>query len=148
MNLIDEVLPMQAPPLAEPAGSPRAELQRGLAIAQQVKDSITIVLMLSTGLLLFGICFGIAIPGLVFYAKRWKQVRRAGSQASGGGLWLLTLLHELLWTVVFYSGHPQHDEMTVGHLEVGYALGALISLAGLLNSGWLLGAKARVDGND
>jgi hypothetical protein len=135
MNTLDEGMPMPAVRLPAPV-LPRSELQRGLAIAQQVKDTITIGLMLSTGMLIFGILFGVAIPGLVLYCLRWQQTRRYGRNARGGWLWLLTLLHELVCAVGFYSNHPHHDEMTAFHFEAGYALGAGISLLALLNSGW------------
>ena len=135
MNPIDEIVTSYAEPLAEPFETKSQELQRGLAIMQQIKDSITIVMMLSTGMLLFGILFLIGIPGLVLYLRRWRLVPH-GTASAGGWLWGLTLVHEFICAASFYASHPGHDEIVDHHYELGYALGVLFSVVALLNIGW------------
>ena len=109
----------------------RSRFQRAIALAQQVKDSITILLLLTNGMLFFGVFFGFAIPGLILYAVRWGLVRRT----SGRGIWLwaLSLVHELFCAMLFNSDHPLHAD-TDGHFEYGYLLGGLICFLGLLDS--------------
>lgn len=141
MNSIEEIPATEAAPPELAIAEADTELQRWLAIAQQVKDSITIVLMLSTGMLIFGVLFGIAIPGLVLYCLRWKLVPESANQGRSGVLWLLTLVHELVCAMGFYSIGPHEDDFIVGHLDIGYGLGAMVSLFALLNSGWLTGGK-------
>lgn len=136
MNPIEEVSEQEIAPAELATAEVDTELQRWLAIAQQVKDSVIIFLMLTTGMLIFGVLFGIAIPGLVLYFQRWKLVPEGASQERGGWLWLLTLVHELIWTVIFGVNQQSNDSFIIGHLEIGYGLGALISLFALLNSGW------------
>lgn len=136
MHPIEEFPSQEIAPPAPAAAEADNQLQRWLAIAQQVKDSITIVLMLSTGMLIFGVLFGIAIPGLVLYCLRWKLVPERASQERGGWLWLFTLVHELICAAGFLSLGPHEDDFIIGHLEIGYGLGALVSLFALLNSDW------------
>lgn len=112
MELINKTqLPQGALPVAAALPS---RLQRGLAVAQQVKDSLTIGL-------LFGVLFGIAIPGLVLYGLRWKLVRRASPSAFG--LWALSLAHELGWIVIFGTAGP--NEYDLDWCVGGYALGVV-----------------------
>jgi hypothetical protein len=131
-------------PLVVPVELPHQQLRRGLAIVQQVKDSITIVMMLSTGMLVFGILFGVAIPGLVLYALRWKLVPR-GTNRVGGWLWVLTLVHEFVWAAIFCSAHPQHDALMPEHYEVGYLVGVAISLLALVAGAWPTTSNAATD---
>jgi hypothetical protein len=56
-----------------------------------VKDSFPIG-VLSNGMLLFGVLFGVAIPELVHYELRWMLMRRASPSAFE--LWALSLAHE------------------------------------------------------
>lgn len=120
MELINKTqLPQGALPVAAALPS---RLQRGLAVAQQVKDSLTIGLLSSNGMLLFGVLFGIAIPGLVLYGLRWKLVRRASPSAFG--LWALSLAHELGWIVIFGTAGP--NEYDLDWCVGGYALGVVI----------------------
>lgn len=140
MNSIDEA----APAYSEPFETSKQQLRRGLAIAQQAKDSITIFVMLANGMLLFGILFLVAIPGLVLYALRWKLVPR-GANRVGGWLWLLTLVHEFAWAAIFCAAHPHHDEMMPEHYEVGYILGVAVSLLALLTGGWPATSKNAYD---
>ena len=119
----------------------RSTLQRGLALAQQVKDTINILLFLGNGYLIMGVIFGgFAIPGLVLYALRWSQLRAQGGRAASGWLWLLSLGHELLCAGMFADDHPHvrqgENDDPLGHFEPLYLLGAAICLAGLLNLAW------------
>ena len=142
MNLIDDASPASLTQLAEFQDTPQSQVQRRLAIAMQLKDSITIVLMLTNGMLLFGVLFLVAIPGLVLYGQRWKQVRNYGTLPSQWVHWAMSLAHELVWVIVFCLEHPHQEFMSSWHLEVGYALGALISLAALINTEGSSSAKS------
>ncbi|UOQ72182.1 hypothetical protein [Hymenobacter cellulosilyticus] len=106
---------------------------RWLAGAQQLKDTLTILGM--NILLLFGVLCGIAIPGLVLYFLRWKLVRGKGRRQSAATHWAITLVHELCCGLLFMSADMQNElhEWGAG-LAVGYLLGCLISLAGLIEN--------------
>jgi len=141
MHSIEEIPTRDIAPASPLPVEADATLQRWLAIAQQTKDTVTIILMLSTGMLIFGVLFGIAIPGLVLYCLRWKLVPEGANRDRTGWLWLLTLAHELVWATCFLNAGPQEDDLIIGHLDIGYGLGALVSLFGLLSSGWFISGK-------
>jgi hypothetical protein len=113
----------------------RSVLQRGLALAQQLKDTANILLFLGNGYLFFGILGGIAIPGLILYGLRWKLLRRTGDPTATMVLWALSLLHELFCLIAFYSDHPHNSggEMStpLEHWEPLYLLGVVICSGGL-----------------
>ncbi|GAB3834744.1 hypothetical protein [Hymenobacter jeollabukensis] len=112
--------PSQAvvPPLAS------AEPARVLALAQQVKDTVTIVCM---NLMLL---VPIAWPGLVLYGLRWRLTRR-GARPSRV-LWSLTLIHELLCFWLFADIKPDSDMAGMGLFAISYVLGTLLSIGALL----------------
>lgn len=114
----------------------RSILQRGLALAQQLKDTANILLFLGNGYLFFGILGGIAIPGLILYGLRWKLLRRTGDPTATMVLWALSLLHEVLCVTLFNTDHPHNSsgEMSspLEHWEPLYMLGVAICLAGLV----------------
>ncbi|MDO7876543.1 hypothetical protein Q5H93_17495 [Hymenobacter sp. ASUV-10] len=113
----------------------RSVLQRGLALAQQLKDTANILLFLGNGYLFFGILGGIGIPGLILYYLRWKLLRRTGDPTATMVLWALSLLHELLCLIMFYCDHPHSSggEMStpLEHWEPLYLLGVVICCGGL-----------------
>ncbi|UOQ52970.1 hypothetical protein [Hymenobacter cellulosivorans] len=116
--------------------APPADLSvtsRWLAGAQQTKDTLTIIGM--NVLLVFGLLCGIAIPGLVLYFLRWKLVRGKGRRQSALTHWGITLAHEFCCVLLFMSTDMQNElhEWGAG-LAVGYGIGCLISLAGLLET--------------
>ncbi|WP_207895880.1 hypothetical protein [Hymenobacter gummosus] len=114
--------PNTAQPVAPPLAS--AELARYLALAQQVKDTITIVCM---NLLLL---VPIAWPGLVLYGLRWRLTRRG--VRPGRWLWGLTLIHELLCLWLFAGIRPGSDLGGMEPFGLSYVLGTLLSVAALL----------------
>jgi hypothetical protein len=105
-----------------------------LARLQQLKDTITILGM--NVILLFGLLFlGLPIPGLVLYFLRWRLTRGRPRREFATRLWGFGLVHELLCAALFASTdmHAELHEMAE-YLSLGYALGAVISAAGLLTS--------------
>lgn len=105
-----------------------------LARAQQLKDTLTILSL--NVLLLFGLmAFGLPVPGLVLYGLRWRLARGRGSRSFAAVLWGLGLGHEVLCALLFSSAdmHSELHEMATW-LTWGYALGAVISAAGLLQT--------------
>ncbi|GGE95565.1 hypothetical protein [Hymenobacter cavernae] len=105
-------------------------LGRKLAVAQQIKDTLTILGM--NILLIFGIMFGVAIPGLVLYFLRWRLTRGKSSRTGALLLWGIGVLHEVLCAFLFASADLQselHDWAT--YLAWGYILGVIINLFGL-----------------
>jgi hypothetical protein len=141
MHPIEEIPTREIAPANQLPAETDTTLQRWLAIAQQMKDTVTIILMLSTGMLIFGVLFGIAVPGLVLYCLRWKLVPEGASQHRAGWLWLLTLAHELICAACFLNAGPQEDDLIINHLDIGYGLGVLVSLFGLLSSSWFTSGK-------
>lgn len=105
-------------------------LGRWLAAIQQTKDTVTIVLM--NILLLFGLMFGVAIPGLILYFLRWRLVREKGSRKGAATIWALSCLHELLCAILFLSSSNQSELGDTSLIGCGYVLGMLISAAGFL----------------
>ncbi|OUJ75451.1 hypothetical protein [Hymenobacter crusticola] len=111
----------------------RTSLGRQVATAQQIKDTLTILGM--NVLLVFGILFGIGIPGLILYGLRWKLTRGGATPTRAIVLWALTTVHEVLCVALFFSTDMQaelHEWAT--YLGWGYALGVLISLVGVVEA--------------
>ncbi|UOQ78232.1 hypothetical protein MUN84_06500 [Hymenobacter sp. 5516J-16] len=110
------------------------QLGHYLAILQQLKDTITMLLM--NFMLFFGILFyGIAVPGLVLYVLRWQLVRGKNNWQKAALLWGLGVVHELLCVVLFWSVGAEDDLFECGsYLAYGYMAGVGISLAGFLNA--------------
>ena len=107
-------------------------LGRGVAIAQQLKDTLIILGM--NFMLLFGILFyGIAVPGLVLYALRWRLVRGKSSPRRALAVWSFTFVHEVLCVLLFQSADMQSELMNGAAqlLSFGYLLGVGFSLVGL-----------------
>jgi hypothetical protein len=130
-----EITSRTAPTTSRPALPQNAStlLGRQLATAQQVKDTVTILGM--NVLLVFGILFGIGVPGLILYFLRWKLTRGEGTQTRAIVLWVLTTIHEVLCVALFFSADMQtelHEWAT--YLGWGYALGFLISLVGAVEA--------------
>ncbi|KAA9338376.1 hypothetical protein F0P96_05955 [Hymenobacter busanensis] len=101
---------------------------RWIATAQQVKDTLTIVAM---NLMLL---VPIAWPGLVLYFLRWRLTKRTAKRGTAITLWALTFVHELLCVWLFISS--KHDPDMAGMLpfEIGYIVGMMVSVAGLLEA--------------
>jgi Na+/proline symporter len=127
-------LPAYQPTLAPVIVSETSQMaSRVIASLMQLKDTANILLLLSNGTLLFGICMGFGVPGLVLYGLRWRQVRGRAKRGGIIGQTLLSLLHELFWANSFYKERDttepfEHHEILV----VLYGLGALLSAIHLL----------------
>jgi hypothetical protein len=106
---------------------------RVVAALMQVKDTAAILLLLSNGALIVGVFCGFGVPGLVLYGLRWRQVRGRAARNSTVVQAVLSLLHELFCTCLFYSQSPteelfEHSEA----LTILYGLGTLLSMLQLL----------------
>ena len=104
-----------------------------LAALMQAKDTFNILLMLADGTLIFGIIFGIGIPGLILYALRWRQVRRRVGRGSILVLAALSLAHEIYWAYFF-----QHDITSAEPVEHAKVLSLLYLLGAVLSGVQLL----------
>ncbi len=104
---------------------------RQLARLQQLKDTLTIVGM--NFMLLFGIIFyGIAVPGLILYALRWRLVRGTATRQRAAWIWGLGAVHELLCALMFASASAGAELGDMAdYLAAGYLLGLMLSVAGL-----------------
>lgn len=101
------------------------QVARWLAVAQQLKDTIAI-LMLSV----FVVILPIAWPGLLLYILRWRLVGRGATAHSSRMLWGCTLVHELLCLGLFAA--LGQDSGGAAPLIIGYLLGFLLALGALL----------------
>ncbi|WBA40313.1 hypothetical protein [Hymenobacter canadensis] len=104
-------------------------LGRWLALTQQLKDLLSMALLGFA--LLFGVLVGIAIPGLVLFFVRWRLLGTTTSHATRNTIWLLTLLHELVWAAVFLSESGASEMGDTTSLGYSYALGVVVSICGL-----------------
>lgn len=116
--------------LTLPAPLPISRLGRWLAVAQQIKDTLTIVGL--NLLLLFALLFyGLPIPGLVLYCLRWRLARGVGSYQRAVILWGLSAVHEFLCMLLFQSTEMKAELHEWSEwLSFGYTLGLLLSLTG------------------
>ncbi|MBX0290884.1 hypothetical protein K3G63_10565 [Hymenobacter sp. HSC-4F20] len=123
-----------------PAGT---SLGRWLAGAQQLKDTLTIVGL--NFMLLFGLLiFGLPIPGLILYALRWRLVRGKATRPQALRIWSLSLGHELLCALLFFSQEIQQELGSYASwIGSGYLLGAAISAVSLAEAeSWNTEAEA------
>lgn len=112
------------------SGPISTSLGRWLAGAQQLKDTLTILGL--NVLLLFGLLLlGLPIPGLVLYALRWRLARGKATQNRALWIWGLSVVHELLCAVLFFS-QEVHQELGsyASWIGSGYLLGAALSAVG------------------
>ena len=111
--------------------TPATNIMRWLAALQQGKDTVTILGM--NFMLLFGIAMGIAVPGLILYFMRWKLVRATGNPDTAVRIWAWSLVHEMVCMALFLSPEAQRELSYVATLlGIGYLLGVVFSIAGLL----------------
>lgn len=131
-------VPVQRLPSPSPRPEPKLETpwvvsNRALAVLMQVKDTANILLMLASGALLFGIFFGIGIPGLILYALRWRQVKRPVVRAAVLVQAGLSVAHEVFWALYFQNDITSTEPMEHSGLLSGlYWLGAGLSAIQLL----------------
>lgn len=108
-------------------------LSRWLASAQQLKDTLTILGMHI--LFVFGLLFGIGIPGLILYFLRWRIVRGNSSPQRTQVLWCLGFVHEFLCVLLFQSAEIKTElHETAEWVSIGYMIGLGISLTGLIEA--------------
>jgi hypothetical protein len=108
---------------------------RVVAALMQVKDTAAILLLLSNGALIVGVFCGFGVPGLVLYGLRWRQVRGRTARKSMMVQAVLSLLHELFCTCLFYGQNPTEEFFEHSQaLTMLYGLGALLSMVQLLSA--------------
>lgn len=106
---------------------------RVVAALMQLKDTANILLLLSNGSLLLGIVCGFGVPGLILYGLRWRQVRGRAGRMGIVVQAVLSLLHELFWTGLFYGERTATEPFEYHQaLTVLYGLGALLNVIQLL----------------
>lgn len=126
-------LPTPGPRPERKLESPWVVSNRALAALMQAKDSANILLMLADGTLLFGIFFGIGIPGLILYALRWRQVRRPVVREAVLVQAGFSIVHEIFWALYFRNDMSSTEPVAhSGILAALYWLGAGLSAIQLL----------------
>jgi hypothetical protein len=104
-----------------------------VAALMQVKDTAAILLLLSNGALIVSVFFGFGVPGLVLYGLRWRQVRGRATRNGIAVQAVLSLLHELFCTCLFYNQNPTEELFEHSQaLTILYGLGILLSIVQLL----------------
>ncbi|TGD79026.1 hypothetical protein [Hymenobacter wooponensis] len=100
-----------------------------LAWAQQMKDTITIILM---NLMLL---VPIAWPGLILFGFRWSLLKKSTSSTKSAVLWSCTIVHEVLCFMLFASFSPSDEVIGLvpnHYYACGYAIGIVVSAVSLL----------------
>ena len=110
-----------------------------LVLLMQLKDTVAIILLLSNGLLLFGIVGGVGIPGLVLYWLRWRQARQPVAARMVAWVAGLSLCHEVLWAWTFFldatrthSSNPDMVDLALPPYASLYWAGAVLCAGQLL----------------
>ncbi|WP_375435621.1 hypothetical protein [uncultured Hymenobacter sp.] len=122
------------------------QLSCWLTAAQQLKDTLTILGM--NIWLVFGVLFGVAIPGLLLYFLRWRLVRGTSNPHRALLLWSFSFVHEFFCVLLFQSAEMKAElHEAAGLLSVGYLVGmgvSLIALAEAVHSGHKVESAARL----
>ena len=111
-------------------------LGRGLAAAQLIKETLTIVLLGVPLLLAQPVLAPAAVPGLVLYAFRWVLVLGRVRQRVAALVWLLTLIDELWGLSLFGQAYDAPTTRQLRYLKWSFGLGLAFTLAALLEIGY------------
>lgn len=106
-------------------------LGRGLAAAQLLKETLTIVLLGVPLLLAQPVLAPAAIPGLVLYLFHWVMVLGRIPRRAAGGIWLFTLIDELWGLGLYLHAYDAPTDRQLRYLKWSVGLGLVFTLAAL-----------------
>ena len=106
-------------------------LGRGLAAAQLLKETLTIVLLGVPLLLAQPVLAPAAIPGLVLYLFHWVMVLGRIPRRAAGGIWLFTLIDELWGLSLYLHAYDAPTARQLRYLKWSVGLGLVFTLAAL-----------------
>jgi len=106
-------------------------LGRGLAAAQLLKETLTIVLLGVPLLLAQPVLAPAAIPGLVLYLFHWVMVLGRIPRRAAGGIWLFTLIDELWGLSLYLHAYDAPTDRQLRYLKWSVGLGLVFTLAAL-----------------
>jgi len=118
-----------------PAVPKLSRLGRGLAAAQVLKETLTIVflglpLVKASPLVLLS-----ALPGVALYLLHWQLALGRAGRVFAAAVWVLTLLDEL-WGLVLFEGFDTPTRGQIRMLHWSYFLGLGLILAALAELAW------------
>jgi toxin CptA len=104
---------------------------RGLAAAQLLKETLTVVLLGVPLLLAQPVLAPAAVPGLVLYLFRWVMVLGRIPRRAAARIWMFTLLDEV-WglSLYLYAYHVPTDRQ-LRYLKWSVGLGLFFTLTAL-----------------
>jgi len=106
-------------------------LGRGLAAAQLLKETLTIVLLGVPLLLAQPVLAPAVIPGLVLYLFHWVMVLGRIPRRAAGGIWLFTLIDELWGLSLYLHAYDAPTAQQLRYLKWSVGLGLVFTLAAL-----------------
>jgi toxin CptA len=124
-------MPRTATPHTLPRPKPLSALGRGLAAAQLLKETLTIVLLGVPLLLAQPLLAPAAIPGLVLYLFRWVIVLGRIPRRAAMRIWVFTLLDELWGLSLYLNAYDAPTDRQLRYLKWSVGLGLFFTLAAL-----------------
>ncbi|MDO7884128.1 hypothetical protein [Hymenobacter cheonanensis] len=120
-------------PSAHPIPRPKrlSALGRGLAAAQLLKETLTIVLLGVPLLLAQPVLAPAAVPGLVLYLFRWVVVLGRIPRRAAARIWVFTLLDELWGLSLYLHAYDAPTARQLRYLKWSVGLGLFFTLAAL-----------------
>lgn len=106
-------------------------LGRGLAAAQLLKETLTIVLLGVPLLLAQPVLAPAALPGLVLYLFRWVLVLGRLPRRTAARIWVFTLLDELWGLSLYLHAYDAPTDRQLRYLKWSVGLGLFFTLAAL-----------------
>ena len=106
-------------------------LGRGLAAAQLLKETLTIVLLGVPLLLAQPVLAPAALPGLVLYLFRWVLVLGRVPRRAAAGVWIFTLLDEMWGLSLYLHAYDAPTARQLRYLKWSVGLGLGFTLAAL-----------------
>jgi hypothetical protein len=106
-------------------------LGRGLAAAQLLKETLTIVLLGVPLLLAQPLLVPAVIPGLVLYLFHWVMVAGRVPRRAVARIWLFTLLDELWGLTLYLHAYDAPTARQLRYLKWSVGLGLVFTLAAL-----------------
>lgn len=124
-------MPRPATPHSLPRPKRLSAFGRGLAAAQLIKESLTIVLLGVPLLLAQPLLAPAALPGLVLYLFRWVIVLGRIPRRSATRIWIFTLLDELWGVSLYLQAYDAPTARQLRYLKWSVGLGLVFTLTAL-----------------